>query len=264
MTTCASRIRWGSKPPTRSETSGASSGRTSFRPTERRMGKKDRTAQMIGVRAVRARSLGGPQMRRRFLRSVVAVAAAVLISMFVDAGTLRADDKNDTKRPPQTEPQGFESHNELARDASPSKHAAQYSAWIVESSRFMDVPFRSFMPDRGDRPTVNLPVNAGITQAANGAITLYDTGWKQLAYIYDWNNSCCWYPIRTQMTKIGLNPDKVKRIVVGHAHWDHAGQLSEFPNAILYIQTEEIKQIDYFLGYPKRFNDGHIHAVNTV
>jgi len=46
------------------------------------------------------------------------------------------------------------------------------------------------------------------------------------------------------MTKIGLNPDRVKRIVVGHAHWDHAGQLSEFPNAILYIQKEELKQID--------------------
>jgi glyoxylase-like metal-dependent hydrolase (beta-lactamase superfamily II) len=203
-------------------------------------------------------------MRRRFFRSVVAVAAAVLVGVFVNAGTLRADDKNDTKRPPQTEPQGFESHNELARDATPSKRAAQYSAWIVESSRFMDVPFRSFMPDRGDVPIVDLPVNAGIIKAANGDITLYDTGWKQLAYIYDWNNSCCWHPIRMQMTKIGLDPDRVKRIVVGHAHWDHAGQLSEFPNAILYIQKEELKQIDYFLAYPKRFNDGHIHAVNTV
>ena len=91
-------------------------------------------------------------MRRRVLRAMVAVAAAVALGALVDAGTLRADDKNDTKRPPQTEPQGFESHNELARDASPSKHAAQYSAWIVESSRFMDVPFRSFMPDRGAPP----------------------------------------------------------------------------------------------------------------
>jgi glyoxylase-like metal-dependent hydrolase (beta-lactamase superfamily II) len=203
-------------------------------------------------------------MRRRVLRAVVAVTAAVALGALVNAGTLGAADKNDTKRPPQTEQQGFESHNELARDATPSHRAAQYSAWIVESSRFMDVPFRAFMPDRGDRPTVNLPVNVGIIKAANGDITLYDTGWKQLAYIYDWNSSCCWHPIRQQMTKIGLDPNRVKRIVVGHAHWDHSGQLSEFPNAILYIQKEELKQIDYFLGYPKRFNDGHIHSVNTV
>jgi len=203
-------------------------------------------------------------MRRRVLRGVVAVAAAVALGALVDAGTLGAADKNDTKRPPQTEQQGFESHNELSRDATPSKHAAQYSAWIVESSRFMDVPFRSFMPDRGDVPTVDLPVNAGIIKAANGDITLYDSGWKQLAYIYDWNGSCCWYPIRQQMTKIGLDPDRVKRIVVGHAHWDHAGQLSEFPNAILYIQKEELKQIDYFMAYSRQFNNGHIAAVNTV
>src|SRR5947207_6707209 len=35
--TCAPRIRSASKPPTRSERSGSSSGHTSFRPTERRL-----------------------------------------------------------------------------------------------------------------------------------------------------------------------------------------------------------------------------------
>jgi glyoxylase-like metal-dependent hydrolase (beta-lactamase superfamily II) len=128
----------------------------------------------------------------------------------------------------------------------------------------VNVPFRSFMPDRGDKPFVDLPVNVGIIKAGNGDITLYDSGWKQLAYIFDWNTSCCWHPIRSQMTKIGLDPDRVKRIVLGHAHWDHAGQLDEFPNAVVYIQKEELKQIDYFLAYPTQFNGGHIHAVNTV
>jgi glyoxylase-like metal-dependent hydrolase (beta-lactamase superfamily II) len=206
-------------------------------------------------------------MRRRILRAVVAGAAAVALGALVNAGTLGADDKHDndgSKRPPQTDPQGFESHRELAADASPSKHAAQYSAWIVESSRFVNVPFRSFMPDRGDKPFVDLPVNVGIIKAPNGDITLFDSGWKQLAYIFNWNTSCCWYPIRSQMTTIGLDPDRVKRIVLGHGHWDHAGQLSEFPNATLYIQKEELKQIDFFTNYPIDFNDGHIRAVNTV
>jgi len=203
-------------------------------------------------------------MKRRVLRAVMAGAAVVALGALVNAGTLGADDNDGNKRPPQTEPQGFESHRELARDASPSRRAEKYSAWIIESSRFMDVPFRAFMPDRGDRPTVDLPVNLGIIKAANGDITLYDTGWKQLAYIYDWNSSCCWHPIRQQMMKIGLNPNRVKRIVLGHAHWDHAGQITEFPHAEVYIQKEELKQIDFFLGYPRQFNDGHIHAVNTV
>jgi glyoxylase-like metal-dependent hydrolase (beta-lactamase superfamily II) len=52
------------------------------------------------------------------------------------------------------------------------------------------------------------------------------------------------------MTAIGLQPGDVKRIIIGHAHWDHAGQLSSFPNAVLYVQKEELRQIDFFLDYP--------------
>ena len=65
--------------------------------------------------------------------------------------------------------------------------------------------------------------------------------------------SCCWQDLRVEMQLIGLNPDDVTKIVVGHGHWDHAGQLSSFPNAVLYIQKEELNQIDFFLNYPVDF-----------
>src|SRR5437867_12702035 len=65
------------------------------------------------------------------------------------------------------------------------------------------------------------------------------------------------------MMAIGLNPNDVEWIVIGHGHWDHAGQISEFPNAILYVQKEELKQIDFFLNYPSTFDGGHISRVNT-
>src|SRR3989442_12530757 len=159
-------------------------------------------------------------MNRPFFRAVVAVSEVAALGVLVNAGTLRADDKDKDfgkgkpggTTPPQTLPQGFESHRELAADATPSKHAAQYSAWIVESSRFMDVPHRSFQPDRGDPPFVNLPVNFGIIKAKNGDITLYVTGWKQKSYIYVWNGWCCGKTIRDQMTKIGLDPNHVKHM----------------------------------------------------
>ena len=48
------------------------------------------------------------------------------------------------------------------------------------------------MPDVGTPATVDLPVNIGIIKSPDGQITLYDTGWKQLGYIFDWNTSCCW------------------------------------------------------------------------
>src|SRR5438093_4476740 len=149
-----------------------------------------------------------------------------------------------------------------------------YSVWIVESSRFMGVPFGAFMPDRAFVPgstspkhninTVDLPVNVGVIKGPDGKITLYDSGWKQLHYIFDLNNSCCWKDLRDQLSAIGLRPADVTRIVIGHGHWDHAGQLSSFPNATLFVQKEELKAIDFFLNYPTEFNGGHIRAVNTL
>jgi glyoxylase-like metal-dependent hydrolase (beta-lactamase superfamily II) len=202
------------------------------------------------------------------------VGPATLAGLLIALGSLgisqllraddREDDRDDRARPPQTLRQGFESFGQLLHDVTWAEQGPKHSAWIVESSRFLRVPHRSFQPDVGDPPFVDLPVNVGIIKAPDGQITLYDTGWKQLAYIFDWNTSCCWYGLRDQMKAIGLDPDAVTRIVVGHAHWDHSGQLSEFPNAVLYIQKEELKQIDFFLNYPTEFNDGHIRAVNTV
>src|SRR2546422_7758291 len=186
-------------------------------------------------------------MKRTFFRAVVAVSAVAALGLLVNAGTLRADDKDKDfgkgkpgeTTPPQTLPQGFESHRELAADATPSKHAAQYSAWIVESSRFMGVPHRSFQPDRGDPDIVNLPVNVGIIKAKNGDITLYDTGWKQKSYIYDWNGGGCDHPPRDQMTKIGPGPHPAKHPGIRDGHSGPPRPISAVSGAPPHLPQEE-------------------------
>src|SRR5262245_28351802 len=195
----------------------------------------------------------------RLKRKAAVIGVLTLAGALGSAGVLRA-----ITLPPQVIKSGFESHDNLLNDVERAETSQAYSVWLVESSRFMNVPHRSFMPDRNDPEFVDLPVNVGIIKGPDGKITLYDTGWKQLAYIFDWNTSCCWADLRVQMEAIGLDPGDVTRIVVGHGHWDHSGQLSSFPNAVLYIQREELKQIDFFLNYPTDFNGGHIRAVNTV
>jgi glyoxylase-like metal-dependent hydrolase (beta-lactamase superfamily II) len=209
-------------------------------------------------------------MMHSFKRALPLVGLLALLGPLLLPAAAYADE--DDKRPPQVIPAGFESVDALQRDAERNERAPRYSAWLVESSRFVNVAFGSFMPDRDfvnastpkhDIQFIDFPVNVGIIKARNGDITLYDSGWKQLAYIYDWNTSCCWWDLPDQMKSIGLDPNAVKQIVIGHGHWDHAGQLDSFPNATLYIQKEELKQIDFFLKYPTAFNGGHIRAVNT-
>ncbi len=141
------------------------------------------------------------------------------------------------------------------------------SVWLVESSRFMKVPFGAFMPDRVFVPgstdpmnnisTVDLPVNVGVIKCGTEVI-LYDSGWKQQEYLR-MTGSAHWAPMPDQLRLLGINAADVTKIVIGHAHWDHAGQLSDFPNAILYVQREELRAIEWALNYP----NPKIRAVNT-
>jgi len=144
---------------------------------------------------------------------------------------------------------------------------AECSAWLMESSTFMNVPFGSFMPDRAfvpgsDKPnsnvnTVNLPVNIGVIKCGNELI-LYDSGWKQQEY-HKMTGTDHFAPIADQLKFLGFSADQVTKVVVGHGHWDHAGQLSDLPNAVLYIQREELRGIEWALNYP----NAHIKAINS-
>ncbi|HTT38076.1 MAG TPA: MBL fold metallo-hydrolase [Burkholderiales bacterium] len=145
--------------------------------------------------------------------------------------------------------------------------AQNCSVWLVESSRFMNVPFGAFMPDRAYVPgsnspnnninTVDLPVNVGVIKCGKELI-LYDSGWKQQDYL-KMTGSDHWAPLPDQLKMLGFNATDVTKIVIGHGHWDHAGQLMDFPNAVLYVQREELKGIEWALNYP----NPRISAVNT-
>jgi glyoxylase-like metal-dependent hydrolase (beta-lactamase superfamily II) len=68
-----------------------------------------------------------------------------------------------------------------------------------------------------------------------------------------------WAPIADQLKVLGFDAADVTAVVIGHGHWDHAGQLSDLPNATLYVQREELKAIEWALNYP----NPKIAAVNN-
>lgn len=47
--------------------------------------------------------------------------------------------------------------------------------------------------------------------------------------------------IPVQLAKIGLKPEDIKYVILGHMHLDHAGNMSQFPNATFFIQDDEVK-----------------------
>lgn len=142
------------------------------------------------------------------------------------------------------------------------------SVWLVESGRFVGVPFGSFMPDRAfipgsDSPMHNinltdLPDNIGVIKCGS-ELMLFDSGWKQAEY-HKMTNFQHFTPLPVMLKLLGFDAADVKKIILGHAHWDHAGQLMDFPNATLYIQREELRGIEWSLNYP----NPHISAVNNT
>jgi len=48
-------------------------------------------------------------------------------------------------------------------------------------------------------------------------------------------------PIVDQLGDLGLRPADIKYVAVSHAHFDHAGQIGDFPNATLIIQRAELE-----------------------
>ncbi|MFO1321848.1 MAG: MBL fold metallo-hydrolase [Burkholderiales bacterium] len=154
-----------------------------------------------------------------------------------------------------------------ATTLSMAAQAQVCSAWLVENSRFMNVPFGMFHPDRSfvqgstnprnNVNTVDLPVNVGVIKCGKELI-LYDNGWNATDY-HKATGTGHWSPLSKQIAQLGFDAKDVSRIIVGHGHWDHAGSMDEFPNAKLYIQKEELRGIEWALNYP-----GHerIRAVN--
>ena len=117
--------------------------------------------------------------RTHLLRHALRVGIFAIAACCTGALVAKDDDDDDRtgpRRPPQVLRQGFESSDHLLKDIERAERGPKHSAWIVESSRFLNVPHRAFQPDVGEPPFVDLPVNVGIIKAPNGDITLYDSG----------------------------------------------------------------------------------------
>ena len=197
--------RWPRGAPPGGPPQGPGRRRQDSRDRRQVLAQRIRTALGDAVRREHAKTptTKGDPMKRKLLLAcagmVVALGSLGIPQLLQANGRDHDDDRNDHGRPPQTLRQGFESTGQLLHDVRRAEQGPKHSAWIVESSRFINVPTRAFMPDVGTPATVDLPVNIGIIKSPDGQITLYDSGWKQLGYIFDWNTSCCWAAIRQQM-----------------------------------------------------------------
>lgn len=61
-----------------------------------------------------------------------------------------------------------------------------------------------------------------------------------------------WRDPKTVLAGIGLAPDDVDTCFISHAHFDHFGNVEDFPNAKFYIQRHEISKWVWAMSLPDR------------
>jgi glyoxylase-like metal-dependent hydrolase (beta-lactamase superfamily II) len=61
-----------------------------------------------------------------------------------------------------------------------------------------------------------------------------------------------WRSPRTVLAEVGLTPEDVDSVFITHAHFDHLGNVEDFPNAKFYIQQRELSKWIWAMSLPDR------------
>ena len=85
---------------------------------------------------------------------------------------------------------------------------------------------------------------------------MVDVGYNHKAYgevlanMYGVRN---WHPPREVLAECGLKPEDITSIFITHAHFDHMGNIEDFPNATFYIQERELSKWVWAMSLERRF-----------
>ena len=87
-----------------------------------------------------------------------------------------------------------------------------------------------------------IPVPAYLIDHPDQGLILIDTGFCFDHLSEEMKAGIAWSPIlriRNQIQSLGYNPDDVKHVVLSHLHFDHAGQICDFPDAVFHLRKSE-------------------------
>ena len=62
-----------------------------------------------------------------------------------------------------------------------------------------------------------------------------------------------WHPPREVLGEIGIQPEDISTIFITHAHFDHMGNIEDFPNATFYLQERELSKWVWSMSLERRF-----------
>src|SRR5215510_8790786 len=132
---------------------------------------------------------------------------------------------------------------------------AAYSIWVLEYAYVLEQPTSLFMYGAHNQGHRKMPYGY-IVIKGQGHLAMIDVGYNHKAYgavlaaSYGVQN---WQPARTVLAECNVAPEDVSTIFLTHAHFDHMGNIEDFPNATFYIQERELSKWVWSMSLERRF-----------
>ncbi|HUC18532.1 MAG TPA: N-acyl homoserine lactonase family protein [Acetobacteraceae bacterium] len=121
---------------------------------------------------------------------------------------------------------------------------ADYSIWVLDYAAVEKFPLSVMLYGPQYQGTRKLPY-AYVLLKGKGETVLIDTGYdhvnygKTLADLYGVTN---YHGPADVLAECSIRPQDVTTVFITHAHFDHMGAMSHFPNAKFYVQKREIEK----------------------
>jgi N-acyl homoserine lactone hydrolase len=124
--------------------------------------------------------------------------------------------------------------------------APAYSLTYLEYAKVEKFPISGMLYGAHNKCTTRIPFTYTLIRGG-GRNILFDCGYAHQKWneVYGISN---YEAPQTILGKVGVSPEQVDSVIIGHMHFDHAGNLEAFPKATIYIQKAELTGWVWALG----------------
>ena len=133
---------------------------------------------------------------------------------------------------------------------------ADYSIWVLEYGFLEDCEKREMIYASQDGERIHIPYCYVVLKSREN-VAMVDVGFNYKDYgrfLADRAGVRNWRDPATVLSSVGLGPADVDTIFITHAHYDHFGNVEDFPKAKFYIQEREIAKWTWVMGLPDRMH----------
>jgi glyoxylase-like metal-dependent hydrolase (beta-lactamase superfamily II) len=130
-----------------------------------------------------------------------------------------------------------------------------YSIYVAEFANVPNYPLSGLVYGAHNQGTVRLPY-CYVVIKGQGHIALVDVGYNHKEYgavLAQMYGARDWRSPREVLAEIDITPEEVTHAFLTHAHFDHMGNIEDFPNATFYIQERELSKWIWAMSLERRF-----------